>query len=173
MEEILTLEGSTLEFTLLHGKIVSFEEPEALESINAFGQRPFDQFEEIYSFLPRDTILRVGDSWERTSEIEGQRKTDIYTYERRSLEGGHELAEFSIDSDLENRGEIEFGPMIIELDLSGKGDGELRFDVTDGMILSSSRSMSLDGEGSLVDVGTLAASTRLSIDLDLLLELLE
>jgi hypothetical protein len=173
MEEILTLEGSTLEFTLSHGKVMSSKEPEALKSIDAFGQRPFDQFEEIYSFLPRDTILRVGDSWERISELEGQRKTDTYTYEHRGIEDGHELAEFSIDSDLENRREIEFGPMIIELDLAGTGDGELLFDITEGMIISSKRSVSLDGEGSLVDVGAMAASARLSIDLDLSLELLE
>jgi hypothetical protein len=127
----------------------------------------------MFEIFPRDTLLRVGDTWLRSFGGNGGERTVTYTMEGYGIRDGATVADLTGDGRIEHGGTMELGPVSVDLDLSGTVEETLEFDVLLGAILRSRTDISLDGTGALSGGQGEGSSADLYIDMEGRLERVE
>ncbi|MCK4307796.1 hypothetical protein KAW50_06200 [candidate division WOR-3 bacterium] len=123
------------------GKIIQLKGLEGMGYFRESGEKPERQFEEAFSFLP-NKIVKIGESW--TREYEG--KIATYTLKGFEKKNGTTCAKIEVRSKIETTKTTEQQRMKGKIRITGKGKGEIFFDVNEGIVIESRSSASLEGE---------------------------
>ncbi len=125
------------------GKIIQLKGLEGMGYFRESGEKPERQFEEVFSFLP-NKIVKIGESWTREYEDK------IATYTLKGFEffekNGTTCAKIEVQSKIETTKTTEQQRMKGKIRITGKGKGEIFFDVNKGIVIESRSSASLEGE---------------------------